>query len=147
MKQSDGSSKRGVRGVLGDSWRLHLRKPILLVFGPLAALLLYSFDWLTGGGQPLAGDIARLFAFPPLDRFADLGVAEGGSTGWAIVPGLLARVLISSLFISAALAVPLTAKKLLRVGAVYVVASLSWLITYLMSVAYFAQLEASTQGT
>lgn len=100
------------------------------------AIAIYLLDHLTGVESPDARDLAKSFAFPPLDTYSDLRLLGDHSARWILPIAVALRIAAVWLFLTVFLAVPLTISRFARLAGVYLLAIVSFSIQFGLSAMY-----------
>jgi hypothetical protein len=119
-----------------SAFRAQLEQPILLIIPITLAISLFLLDHLTGIEAPDARDLAKSFAFPPLDTYSDLRFLGDENARWVVPIALALRIAAVYFFLTSLFAIPWTLSRLARLAGVYVLATASFSIQFGLSALY-----------
>lgn len=139
--QSTTVRRPGFWASLRQALRMQLESPVLFIIPVTLAITIFLLDHLTGVESPDARDLAKSFAFPPLDTYSDLRLLGDQSARWILPIAVALRIAAVSLFLTIFLQVPLTVLRFMRLAGVYLLAIVSFSIQFGLSALYVQVFE------
>ena len=139
--QSAPSRRPGFWAFLRQAARMQLERPVLFIIPVILAITIFLLDHLTGVESPDARDLAKSFAFPPLDTYSDLRLLGDQSARWILPSAVALRIGAVSLFLTILLSVPLTVLRFIRLAGVYLLGIVSFSIQFGLSALYVKVFE------